>query len=944
MMKREIPKQYQPEHVEPKWAAYWEEHGYFHSEPDEREAYAVVIPPPNVTGVLHMGHMLNNTIQDVLVRRARMLGLNACWVPGTDHASIATEAKVVQRLRKQGLSKRDLSRDEFLEHAWAWTEEHGGIILDQLKKLGASCDWKRTRFTLEEGLYEAVIDAFVELYDRGLIYRGRRMVNWDPAAQTALSDEEVIYREVQSKLYVVRYPVVDEAAVDGAAMDGAAMDGASAFLTIATTRPETILADTAICVHPDDPRYQSWIGRKVRVPLTDRVVPVIADEYVEMEFGTGCLKITPAHDENDYMIGERHSLDVIDMLNADGTVAEVPGMSEVAEGYVGEDRFVVRKRIVKDLEEAGFLVRVEDLTNKVGYSERTDAVIEPRLSLQWFCDMEELSRPALEHVMNDDIRFFPEKFKNSYRNWMENIRDWCISRQLWWGHRIPAWYFGEGEEEYVIARSAEEALAKAREKSGNGSMVEGDLWQDEDVLDTWFSSWLWPISVFDPEFIRTGEPNRDLEYYYPTQDLVTAPEIMFFWVARMVMAGYAFAGEKPFSNVYYHGIVRDEKRRKMSKSLGNSPDPLDLIATYGADGTRVGMLFSSPAGNDLLFDEKLCEQGRNFSNKIWNAFRFLTMNLERDDVGVDPALEALWREEAGTSGVEENVSEATLGGGTTFNLADRWLIGRIVETLEGMEHDFEQFRLNEALKKIYSLIWDDFCDWYIEVSKSDEPGANMPQENLTRAFGLFEVLMKMLHPFMPFLTEEIWQQIRQRTPEDALTISKWPSISWTEASTGADADLVLFARLQSLVRAVRNIQAEMNLAPRQELSLVVKPASLEECQLLEEEAWVLKRLLPIASLVFDVNAEKPKASAATLIDGIEVFVPLEGLIDFDKERARLQKEIDRLQGFMSGIEKKLSNEKFVANAPAEVVEKERKKLADAKRDVSFLADQMQEFM
>jgi len=628
---QDIPKQYNPSATEDKWYSYWEENGYFHSEPDDRESFTVVIPPPNVTGVLHMGHMLNNTIQDVLVRRARMLGKNACWVPGTDHASIATEAKVVQKLRKQGIKKSDLSRDEFLNHAWNWTDEHGGIILEQLKKLGASCDWQRTRFTLEEELYETVIDCFIELHNRGLIYRGLRMVNWDPAAQTALSDEEVIHKEVQSKFYHVRYPIKDS----------------DDYVTIATTRPETILADTAVCVNPDDERYKHLVGKIAIIPMVNREVPIIADEYVDPEFGTGCLKITPAHDPNDYELGVKHGLEVIDILNADGTIAEKAGF------YVGEDRFTARKRIAKDLEDFGLLLKVEEMNNKVGYSERTDVVIEPRLSLQWFLKMEELGKPALEHVMNDDIQFHPAKFKNSYRNWMENIRDWCISRQLWWGHRIPAWYYGDGDEEFVIAKSEDEALEKAQEKSGNRNLTLKEIYQDEDVLDTWFSSWLWPISVFDPEFIRTKKANKALEYYYPTQDLVTAPEIMFFWVARMIMAGYAFADEKPFSNVYYHGIVRDEKRRKMSKSLGNSPDPLELIKKYGADGTRAGMLFSAPAGNDLLFDENLCEQGRNFSNKIWNAYRFLTMNMDEQKTYTP------------TTTIDPD------------NLADKWMMGRI---------------------------------------------------------------------------------------------------------------------------------------------------------------------------------------------------------------------------------------------------------------------------
>ncbi len=597
--RQEIPKQYEPNAVEEKWYGFWEENGFFHSEPDERESYSMVIPPPNVTGVLHMGHMLNNTIQDVLVRRARMLGKNACWVPGTDHASIATEAKVVQKLRKEGITKADLTREEFLEHAWNWTDEHGGIILQQLKKLGASCDWQRTRFTLEDDLYDAVIDCFIELYDRGYIYRGKRMINWDPEAQTALSDEEVIHREVQSKLYHTRYKI----------------KGEDNYVTIATTRPETILADTAVCVNPGDERYRHLVGKTAIVPVVEREVPIIADEYVDMEFGTGCLKITPAHDQNDYEIGQKHDLETIDMLNPDGT------LSEAAEHYVGQDRFEARKSMIKALEDRDQLVKTEEISNKVGYSERTDAVIEPRLSLQWFCRMDELAKPALENVMNDNIQFHPAKFKNSYSHWMENIRDWCISRQLWWGQRIPAWYYGEGAEDYVIAKTEEEALEKAKEKSGK-NLTPNDIRQDEDVLDTWFSSWLWPITVFDG---FKDPDNEEINYYYPTDDLVTAPEIMFFWVARMIIAGYEFKGEKPFSNVYYTGIVRDSQRRKMSKSLGNSPDPLELIEQYGADGVRVGMLFSSPAGNDLLFEENLCEQGRNFANKIWNAFRFLMM-------------------------------------------------------------------------------------------------------------------------------------------------------------------------------------------------------------------------------------------------------------------------------------------------------------------------------
>ena len=889
---QDIPKQYDPSATEEKWYSYWENQGYFHSEPDERESYAVVIPPPNVTGVLHMGHMLNNTIQDVLVRRARMLGKNACWVPGTDHASIATEAKVVQKLRKDGITKRDLTRDEFLEHAWEWTREHGGIILQQLKKLGASCDWKRTRFTLEEELYETVIDCFIDLYERGHIYRGQRMVNWDPSAQTALSDEEVIHKEVQSKLYFVRYPVKDS----------------EEFVTIATTRPETILADTAVCVNPDDKRYGHLVGKTAIIPMVNREVPIIADEYVDPEFGTGCLKITPAHDPNDYELGLKHNLEIIDMLNPDGTVAYGIGF------YEGKDRFEARKMIVPDLEKAGLLVKVEDMDNKVGYSERTDAVIEPRLSLQWFLRMDELGKPALDNVMNDNIRFHPEKFKNSYRNWMENIRDWCISRQLWWGHRIPAWYYGDGESDYVIARTEEVAIGKAKVKSGNYDLNRADIRQDEDVLDTWFSSWLWPLSVFDPDFIRNKKANRELEYYYPTQDLVTAPEIMFFWVARMIMAGYTFAGEKPFSNVYYHGIVRDQKRRKMSKSLGNSPDPLDLIEQYGADGTRVGMLFSSPAGNDLLFDEALCEQGRNFSNKIWNAFRFLSMNMAEGET-YTPSTEL-----------------------DTGNLADTWMMERIRTTLLGMEEDFEKYRLNEALKKIYSLVWDDFCDWYIELCKADGPGQNMPKENLERALGIFEILMKMLHPFMPFITEEIWQRISPRTVDNALTISSWPAESQHEFAV----EEKLFKIIQAQVSAIRNIQAEMNLSPKAALSILIRPKTENLGRQLINAEWIYKKLLPVKQIICDVSVTKPKASAAAVVEGSEIFIPLEGLIDLEKERERIRKEISRLEGFLKSVNGKLSNKGFAENAPDSVVEKERQKKADAETSLEKLREQLVE--
>ncbi len=888
-----IPKHFDPGSIEDKWYSFWEDNGFFHSEPDDRESYTVVIPPPNVTGVLHMGHMLNNTIQDVLVRRARMQGKNACWVPGTDHASIATEAKVVQKLRKEGITKADLTREEFLEHAWDWTDEHGGIILQQLRKLGASCDWERTRFTLEEDLYEAVVDCFIELYERGYIYRGKRMINWDPEAQTALSDEEVIHREETSKLYHVRYRIKDS----------------DEWVTIATTRPETILADTAVCVHPDDERYQELIGKTAIIPVVEREVPIIADEYVDMEYGTGCLKITPAHDENDYQIGQKHELEIIDMLNPDGT------LSKAAEHYIGEDRFDARELIIKDLEKSDQLVDIEEMQNKIGYSERTDAIIEPRLSLQWFCKMDELAKPAHENVMNDNIEFHPSKFKNSYNHWMENIRDWCISRQLWWGQRIPAWYYGDGKNDYVVAKTEEEAIEKAREKSGNDDLIANDIRQDEDVLDTWFSSWLWPITVFDPDFIRTGEPNEDLEYYYPTQDLVTAPEIMFFWVARMIMSGYEFMDEKPFSNVYYTGIVRDSQRRKMSKSLGNSPDPIRLMEEYGTDGVRVGMLFSSPAGNDLLFEEQLCEQGRNFANKIWNAFRFLSMN-RTEETQLKDSLE-----------IDED------------NLVDRWMFSRLHETIDAINKDMENFRINEALHKIYSLIWDDFCDWYIELIKADEQGASIPEDRLSRGFNFFEQLMKLLHPFMPFITEEIWQLIRDRDTEEAMIVASWPEF---EESSVSESDQALFESIQKMISAIRNIRAEFNLNPNDDIDLLIKAKNEETANALNNNEWIFRKLQSIDSFEVSADLEKPETSASAVIEGTELFVPLEGLIDLDKERKRIQKEIDRLEGFLKSIEGKLNNDGFVNNAPEDVVQKERDKKEDTETNLEKLREILEE--
>jgi valyl-tRNA synthetase len=885
-----LPKQYDPRSTESKWYDYWTHHRYFNSTPDEREPYTVLIPPPNVTGVLHMGHMLNNTIQDVLVRRARMLGKNACWVPGTDHASIATEAKVVQRLRKKGLKKSDMSRDEFMSHAWEWTNEHGGIILQQLKKLGASCDWDRTRFTLEPDLYEAVIDCFIELYNRGLIYRGLRMINWDPDAKTALSDEEVIFKEMNSKFYHVKYQI----------------EGTDEFLTIATTRPETILADTALCVNPNDERYRSYLGKNVIVPIANRSVPIIADEYVESDFGTGCLKITPAHDRNDYEIGQKHGLDTINMLNEDGTLNENGGI------YAGLDRFAARKSIVAYLEAAELITKIEELQNKVGFSERTDAVIEPRLSLQWFIDMQALGAPALENVMNDEIQFHPAKFKNSYRNWMENIQDWCISRQLWWGHQIPAWYFGTDDDDYVIAKTVNEALTAAKTKSGNDKLAEKDLRQDEDVLDTWFSSWLWPMTVFDGFKSPDG---KDINYYYPTQDLVTAPEIMFFWVARMIMAGYAFKGEKPFSNVYYHGIVRDKQRRKMSKSLGNSPDPLDLIEQYGADGTRVGMLFSSPAGNDLLFDEALCEQGRNFSNKIWNAFRFLAMNMVEGEK-YTPKLPV--------------VSDL---------IVDQWMLSRLNKTISEIDDDFNKYRLNEVLQKVYALVWDDFCDWYIELCKSDQPGKKVSREKLENALGIFAELMKLLHPFMPFISEEIWQHLQPRTPEEALVIAAWPKV---DNKLIRDTEENAFMKVKQIVSAIRNIRAEANIAPSLPLNIIIRTDNEQTATMLNQHSWVIQKLQKTLNIVIATNAEKPGLCASAMVDDIEIFIPLEGLIDLDKEREKINKEIQRLEGFKKGVESKLANENFTSRAPAEVIENEKNKVKDALLSIAKLKIQLAE--
>ena len=866
------------------------EQNYFHSEVDHsKEPFTIVIPPPNVTGVLHMGHMLNNTIQDVLTRKARMEGYNACWVPGTDHASIATEAKVVRKLRDEGIKKSDLSRDEFLEHAWEWTHKHGGIILEQLKKLGASCDWDRTSFTMDEKYSESVIDTFIDLFNKGKIYRGARMINWDPAALTALSDEEVIHKEVNSKLYYVNYKVV----------------GSDEMVTIATTRPETILGDTAVCINPDDERYTHLHGKKVIVPLVNREVPIILDDYVDMEFGTGCLKVTPAHDVNDYELGQKHNLETINMMNADGTI------SEEGELYIGKDRFAVRKEIIKDLEAAGNLEKIEDYKNKVGYSERTDVVIEPRLSLQWWVSMKELAQPALENVMNDNIQFHPPKFKNTYRHWMENVKDWCISRQLWWGHRIPAYYYGEGDDDFVVAKTAKEALEAAKSKSGNAALTSADLKQDEDVLDTWFSSWLWPISVFDGFYTK-----EEVDYYYPTNDLVTAPEIMFFWVARMIIAGYEYRGEMPFKNVYYTGIVRDKLGRKMSKSLGNSPDPLELIKEYGADGVRMGMLFSTPAGNDLPFDPSICDQGKKFSNKIWNAFRFLTMNME-DGVDYAPTTEI-----------------------DPENLVDRWMMSRIHQTIKEVNADFKNFKLNDALKKVYSLIWDDFCDWYIELAKPDNYGDKFDVQKMNVALGMFEQLMKLLHPFMPFISEEIWQYIQDRKPEEALVVSAWPEY---DESLDHQGDIDLFGLMQNTISSIRNIRAEMGVSPKEEIDLHFKTKSAELADAITANQWILNKLQNLSSVSIGTDIEKPKASASSLVDGNEIYVPLAGLIDVEKEIERINSEIKRIEGWLKGVNGKLNNENFVNNAPDAVVQNERNKKRDGEANLEKLREQLKDF-
>ena len=863
-----IPKTYNPLVTEDKWYAHWMEKGYFNSIPDERESYTIVIPPPNVTGVLHMGHMLNNTLQDVMIRRARMMGFNACWVPGTDHASIATEAKVVQKLASEGIEKNDLTREEFLSHAFEWKDKHGGIILEQLKKLGASCDWDRTKFTMDDDMSESVIKVFVDLFNKGLIYRGVRMVNWDPSAQTALSDEEVIHKEVNSKLYHIAYNI----------------EGSDEKLTIATTRPETILGDSAICVNPNDTRYTHLKGKKAIVPLVNRVIPIIFDEYVDMEFGTGALKITPAHDINDYQLGDKHGLETIDILNDDGT------LSKNAQLYIGKDRFEVRKEIAVDLEKEGFLVKTEEYKNKVGFSERTDAVIEPKLSMQWFCKMQEFSKPALEHVMNDDIQFHPAKFKNTYRHWMENIKDWCVSRQLWWGQQIPAFFY-EGNK-FVVAETKEEALILAQKEKSDITLA--DLRQDEDVLDTWFSSWLWPISVFDG--IRNPD-NEEINYYYPTNDLVTAPEILFFWVARMIMAGYEYQGKLPFRNVYLTGIVRDKQGRKMSKSLGNSPDPIDLIGIYGADGVRVGMLLSSPAGNDLPFDEGLCEQGRNFSNKIWNAFR-LIKGWEVADIDQP-----------------ESAKQAI-----------NWFENKISKSITEIDESYSKYRISEALMSTYKLVWDDFCSWYLEMVKPDYE-TSIDSITYQKTIENLEKLLKLLHPFMPFLSEEIWHLIDDR--ENDIIVSDWPKSEKVDKIILDDFDIV-----SEVVSSIRNFKKQKQIPNKEQISLFVK-LNESHCKNMDPIICKLGNIEKV-----EYTEKEIEGSFSFRVKSNEYFIPLDGNIDLKAELEKLQKELDYTKGFLKSVNGKLNNENFVKGAPEQVVTNEKKKQADALQKIKVLEKQI----
>jgi valyl-tRNA synthetase len=866
----DIPSKYEPGKAEEKWYNYWLKNGFFKSTPDDREPYTIVIPPPNVTGVLHMGHMLNNTIQDVLIRRARMQGKNACWVPGTDHASIATEAKIVAKLKADGIDKRDMKRDEFLEYAWEWTRKHGGIILEQLKKLGASCDWDRTLFTMDPKRYESVIKVFVDLYKKGLIYRGVRMVNWDPQAMTAVSDEEVNYTDEKSKLYYVRYKVVGE----------------DEYVMVATTRPETILGDTAVCANPADERYKHLKGKKVIVPMANREVPFIFDDYVDMEFGTGCLKITPAHDINDYEIGLRHKLPSVDVFNENGTMSTAAGM------FIGADRFAARDLAEKELRRTEDLVKVEKYNNKIGRSERTDAVIEPRLSVQWFMKMNDISKPALNAVLNGEVHLHPTKFKNLYRHWMENVHDWCISRQLWWGHRIPAWYFGDNE--FVVAGDASSALLLAREKSGNKALKEKDLRQDEDVLDTWFSSWLWPITSFD----GINHPdNPDLKYYYPTNVLITAPEILFFWVARMIIAGYEYQGRKPFSDVYLTGLVRDQQRRKMSKSLGNSPEPLDLIAKYGADGVRVGMMLCSPAGNDLLYDDSLPEQGRNFANKIWNAFRLVKS----------------WKVDKSLAQPESSA------------LAVGWINEILRKSLGEIDSDFKRFRISEALMNAYKLFWDEFSGWYLEIIK---PEYKKPIDEITyeATISVFDQLLRIIHPFMPFITEEIWQLIVERKKGESLMISQMPRVKKFNKD-----NIAKFKTAEETITAIRSVRKEKQVPARNEVELIIRS---EKNSYDKEFLPVIIKLANLSKVRFE--AEKPAGSIGFMIGTTEYYIPLEHEIDAEGERVKILADLKYYRGFLEAIMKKLNNERFVQNAPAAVLELERKKKADTELKIKSL--------
>lgn len=866
----ELQSKYNPIETEDKWYKYWLDNGFFKSSPDNRTPFTIVIPPPNVTGVLHMGHMLNNTIQDILVRRARMQGKNACWVPGTDHASIATEAKVVAKLKAEGIEKSSLTREEFLKHAWIWKEKHGGIILEQLKKLGASCDWDRTAFTMDEEYSESVIDVFIDLYKKGYIYRGVRMVNWDPQALTAVSDEEVNYKEVNSKLFYVKYFI----------------EGSTDFLTIATTRPETILGDTAVCVHPEDERYKHLNGKKVIIPLVNRVVPLIFDEYVDREFGTGALKVTPAHDINDYNLGLKYNLETIDIFNDNGT------LNEKAQLFVGKDRFEVRKLIVEDLQQKGHIAKIEEYVNKVGFSERTDAVIEPKLSVQWFVKMKDISKPALDNVLNKNIKLYPEKYINTYRHWMENVKDWCISRQLWWGHRIPAFYTPEGK--VVVAKTAEEASLLFEKQ--NIHVKPGDLRQDEDVLDTWFSSWLWPISVYDG---ITKPGNADIKYYYPTDILVTAPEILFFWVARMIIAGYEYMGEKPFNDVYLTGIVRDKQGRKMSKSLGNSPDPIELMEKYGADGVRVGMLLCSAAGNDLLFDENLPEQGRNFANKIWNAYRLIKS----------------WN-------VDESIAQPQYAKDGVY-----WFDNKLKQSIQQIDDHFTKFRLSEALMSTYLLFWDEFSAWYLEIVK---PAYQQPIDKVTynATLGFLDKLLKMLHPFMPFITEELWQNMEERKNAESIMISKYPGVEKFDEET-----VTAFEETKEIISNIRTIRKDKNIPVKNSLDLFIKSEITDN-----KFHSVIEKLGNISGVSF--TTEKVNGASSFMVKTTEFFVPLGEMINVEEELKKLIAELDYAKGFLQSVEKKLSNDSFVKNAPAKVIEGEQKKKADAETKIRTLEDQI----